>query len=328
MMGRRTDGSASAIPVPDDGDEAMEGRGRGDRDENQSPAKARRAGNGVSEDVLRALLAEQQAAILRNQTDTLQAMFQSMEAKHDSRFQGIEKKLDAQVVKQEVTDQALRDLSHRLARVEEGSTTASSGGDAVPDSRRKLTLVIGGFERDSRKAFILETVRKALTDLGVRRQLDEEPFVTGPRRSTALLPFKIRAGEDMAAAKGRMHGVLNEIIRAKIKVPGRESNLWAGVSKSPGEREISSHCSWVRGVIRTLDVALEDLEHDYAAGTTWLGSSMLASSTAKAPQVDSYKIHYIPKKDGSHAWFNISACAKELGSSFEKVEYAAKNFSR
>ena len=154
------------------------------------------------------------------------------------RFSRMESKIGEQSVKQDMVEQSLLDLT-----------------PGVSDNRRKLTLVIGSFERDTRKAVILlEDVDKMLKEIDVKFLLDESPFVTGPRRSTALLPFRIRQGEGFPNAKARLHRVLNSIVKAKLKVPHGGKTFWAGVSKNPAERELSGHCSWVRNLRRSINV--------------------------------------------------------------------------
>ena len=126
----------------------------------------------------------------------------------------------------------------------------------------KFNLVLGGFPRHTRKPDILAKVNQLLAKIDVTSDLDEDAFVTGPRRSSALLPFRVRANEGFSDAKSRMHRVLGAIVRAREPIHGMDRPLWAGVAKTPAEREISGHCTWVRGVCRNLDpTALERLEH-------------------------------------------------------------------
>ena len=230
-------------PIPSDSDEDMTaGKSkRDDREEGASPPKSRKAETGsgaVSESLLRSLLAETTATILQNHTEQIQSAAAQLERKNESRFQKVEKKLDDQGIRQDIRDQALRDLQSRLTRVEEGSTVAPSSSDhgGVSAARRKLTLIIGGFERDTKKAMILGAVNRLIEKLGVKDQLDEDPFVTGPRRSTALLPFRVRTGETYSDARSRMHGVLGTIVQARERLrvamypigPGFPSHLPRG----------------------------------------------------------------------------------------------------
>ena len=53
---------------------------------------------------------------------------------------------------------------------------------------------------------------------------------------------------------------------------------------------------------------------------------LLACSTTTVPQVD-YKIFTKTKKDGSQAWLNMPAMAKELQVKFDEVEVAVKGLT-
>ena len=296
----------------------------------ESPSKSRRGSSAVSEDLLRSLLADTQAAILKNHTDTIQAAVASLEAKSSERFKGLESKLSVQETRQEGVEGALKELQGRVRALEEGSTSAGSesGDRSGLEQRRKLTLVIGGFERDTKRHFILERVKGMLSRLDVKSDLDEEPFVTGPRRSSALLPFRLRPGESLADAKGRMHRVLGAIIRAKEPIPGRDKPMWSGVSKSPAEREVAGHCTWMRGVCRLLQPSMVDeLEHDYNTGTTWAGQSKVACYSSPPPQIDSYKLHLWAKSHAQgKAWVDLSALSKEMKTTLDDVEGVITRF--
>ena len=113
----------------------------------------------------------------------------------------MEQKIDAQHARQDVADQAMKDLAARLSKVEERSTTASSTGEGGIDMCRKLTLIIGGLERDTKKSFILKTVKGVLSKIDMQQALDEESFLTGPRSSIALLPFRVRVGKSSLMLK-------------------------------------------------------------------------------------------------------------------------------
>ena len=135
--------------------------------------------------------------------------------------------------------------------------------------------MIGGFPRDTRKSSILEQVTSALHKLNVYSLTDETPFCTGPRRSSALLPFRVRADEDHAAARDRMHKVISAFAKEDIMVVEHGKKMWAGASKSKSEREVSGHCALVRAVAhRQLPVAIKDMDCDYTLGKS-LGRRLL-----------------------------------------------------
>ena len=64
----------------------------------------------------------------------------------------------------------LRELQDRVAKVELGGPSYSSGSD------RKLTLVFGGWPSDTRRSVLLHQLDKALQGLRLREYLDMEPF--------------------------------------------------------------------------------------------------------------------------------------------------------
>ena len=69
-----------AVPVPDDKDDVMDERRKRGDDESQSPAKTRRGeGQGVSEELLRTLLAETTANILPNHAESLYEVVSALE---------------------------------------------------------------------------------------------------------------------------------------------------------------------------------------------------------------------------------------------------------
>ena len=285
-----------------------------------SPPKSRRGETAISEDMLRQLLHDTQTAILNAQQATLTQALRDLQTAQDKRFTALE----SQVSKQTKTSTNLQDqitaLATRVSKVEDGSTAASSEAGVHSDAaRRKLTLVIGGFAADTRRATILDKVNTLLADLKLKEQTDENPFCTGPRRTCALLPFKIRPGEGMSEAKDRMHRVLSAIVASKTTVSGMSRPLWCGVSKTPAERLRSSHCGLLRRVIAALDgQLLPHAEHDHIRGSTWLGSTLVGCTSTKAPPIDSYKIFHVPEKKGH--WVNISGLAAELKVQFFQVE--------
>ena len=161
---------------------------------------------------LRQMLADAQRAILSAQNETLTTAIAQLERRQDSKIEAIEKKLGEQNQQQSRFDDTLGEVQTRLLRLEEGgSTAAPSHSGSVPVSQRRLTLVIGGFPRDSKRALIHDKVDNVLSSL---------EFTTGPRRTCALLPFKQRQGESFNDAKQRLHFVLGAIVKAKFLLQG------------------------------------------------------------------------------------------------------------
>ena len=178
-----------------------------------------------------------------------------------------------------------RTCSTRLLRLEEGSTAAPSESASLDQARRRMTLVLGGFPRNTKRVTIPEVVESMTTTCA--RSATSAP--SPPRLDVHV---RLRPGEAPGDAKQRWHAVLSGVIRAKIPIKGMLKPMWAGISKSKEERLRSSHCG-------------------------------LTCATAILPEVDSWKIHTAPKERG-HAWVNVSVLAKGLGVPFERVEAALK----
>ena len=298
------------IPVPSESEDELLRRGgkRTDRDAVESPPKTRRS-EGVSEGLLRQLLAETQKAILSAQNDTISKAISQLERRQEQRIQQVERKVDQGAGRQDQVETALRDVQARLQKLEDTSTTAGSETNVVDSTRRKLTLVVGGWPRDSRRGVILDKVGATLRELKLLDLCDEAAFCTGPRRTCALLPFRVRPGESQGDARQRMHSVLGAIVKARVAIQGGTKPMWAGVSKTREERLRSSHCGFVRQIAREIGMEPEHLEHDYNAGTTWIGDDMVACMTHPAPAVDSYKLLTLPKERGG-GWINLSSLAR------------------
>ena len=285
-----------------------------------SPPKSRRGEATITEDTLRQLLQDTQTAILTAQQDNLTKAMRDLQVAHDKRFATMEDQLQEQTtVTTDLQDQ-LTALASRVSKVEDGSTTASAElGNNTDTMRRKLTLVIGGSAVDTKRATILDKVNSLIADLKLKELTDESPFCTGPRRTCALLPFKVRTGEGVPEAKDRMHRVLSATVASKTPVAGMTWPPWCGVSKTPAERLRASHCRLLRRVIAALDAQLlPHAEHDHNRGSTWLENTLVGCTMTQAPSIDSYKLLHVPNKKGH--WINIWGLASELKVQFSHVE--------
>ena len=274
--------AASDVHLPDD---EMVGNGRcRDRVETPpggSPPKVRRAegdqGSAVSPELLRTLLAEQQAAILTAQRtaikDAVDEAMQKAEARQHAKLAKVEGKTATRTdwTRSRATWKPSRrswQTSTTEPRRRRHPLPATPGGDG----RNKNTLVIGGFPRDTRRKAIVDAVDKALRKLDLMQLTDLEPFTTRPRSSFALLRFERRKDEAEDQLRTRLHSVLNGIVRGKIMVPHQDRPLWAGLSKTKPERERAQHCGAVREAIRYFNSGALDLaDFDYNTGTSIMG---------------------------------------------------------
>ena len=120
-----------------------------------------------------------------------------------------------------------------MARLLPGGA-APKGGE--PD--RRFTLVFGGWARDTRKQVILQQLGAALDQLGFRELLDNPPFCTGPRRSTAK-----KGGESEYATRRRMHSIIMGLAGNEVTIPVSGRKMFATYSKSKTARTISTGLS-------------------------------------------------------------------------------------
>ena len=296
---------------------------RSGHEEDVRSPKARRGDETMTADLLRTLLSQSQEQMISAQKQLLDAAMGKLEERQATRFAAIETKADQQHEHIVKIEDAIKMLEARMGKVEEGSTQASSEQPSgTTDARRRLTLVIGGWPRDTKKAVILSDIHKAINALKLQNDLDEEPFCTGPRRSSALVPFKQRPGEDLSATRDRMHRFLNAFGKAKPPIAGQSKGMWCGHSKTKQERDISGHCSLTRAIVYKINGArVPDLECDYILGKTWLGSSVLSAFGESVPTADGDRIWRDERKQ-MRPWINISAIAKELQVTLDQVEKA------
>ena len=297
-----------------DSDDDMRGRPK-----NDSPKKPR-LGSGTADltvDMMRALLAETRDSLMQSTKDAVRTEVQALEVRQNAKFQQLDDKVAGQSSRIDDFEKQLSSLQSRMDKLEDGgSTTASSD---TPDSQRKLTLVVGGFPRDSRKQVVLDKVQEMITALRLDSQIDRAPFCTGPRTSFCLLPFVKRAGETHADARDRMHKTMGALIRSQTVVEGAKKPLWIGPSKTREERAVAAHCTFVRKIVAYFSPdRVADIDCDYGKGTTWLGRSKLGCIRS-SPEGDNHKLFRFVGKP-NEPWVDLSALASELQSDVDEVE--------
>ena len=249
----------------------------------------------MTEDLLRSLLDANQKAMIEAQKSMLTTAVQQLEQRHDKRFSSIEAKLVDQGGAMKDVENSIRDLQDRMATVEEGSTTASSdqangvGSEAL---RRRMTIVIGGFGRDTRKQEILDQINDTLAKMDV---------------SHLILPFRVRAQEDMPTAKDRMHRVIAAFAQQKPPVKGQPNQCGQGSVRA--RRSAASVAN-----------KLDDVDCDYVLGKVWVGDHLVAAYNDIPPQIDAYKIYGDTRQD-KKPWINMAALASSLVTTTESVEH-------
>ena len=319
-------------------EERRSARDRENMHHDGSPPKVRKAASekteGVSVDLLKTLLAEQQTAILAAQRaairDGVGEAIRQLEERQDAKIAKVEARSMEQDTRLSEMALSLDLLQKKVQNLESGSTRASSaaGSSDLDPSRNRNALVLGGFPRDSRRKTILDVVNGALQRLELQKLIDTDPFTTRPRSSFALLRFEKREGETNEGVKDRMHQVLNGIIRGRVKIAHQDKPMWAGFSKTKQEREKAQHCGTIREVIRYFNPdALEVADFDYNTGTTWIGESMVGSAVDKIPpDEDAARMFYsnLPHK----GWINVHALSKELQADADELQEHLKGTSR
>ena len=193
------------VPVPD-GDVDLEDkdvdvvsptrkrRGQGaTRSGEPNPKKERSTGDTVTLDVakIRGLLVEQSKELLAAQQAQLSKAVQEMEAKVESRVCQVEEQVAALAGQNVALEGKVTQLESALQELASTVQAAGPGGQSaqgVDWGRRKSTLVVGGWPRDSRRQTILKELNEAFRTLNLEGEIDQEAFCTGPRRSLALLP--------------------------------------------------------------------------------------------------------------------------------------------
>ena len=251
---------------------------------------------------LEGLLNQQCERILKANREHSQGLLDALEERQAARFLSIERTVEGMEYTVEGFEARLKAVEDKLQR----------GIPREDEGRRRWTLVFGGWERDSRRGTILAELDQAIKKLGLHDDLDDSPFTTGPRRAVALANIQERKGETEADRKSRMHRIVTSFSQSQLLTSSKRK-LWAGYSKSKYERDVASHCSWIRRTVATLaDNQLPMLDCEYSTGTSWLGTSMLASVARDIPAGFEASDMIVNNRDGAKGWVNTKLLAKEL----------------
>ena len=211
------------------------------------------SGGGLVEvDALRKLLSEQSAMILESQRIAVEAAVGVLEKKQSERFDLMDKRMADHGSKLEQMDVSQQDLLHRVKALEQGGRFDNASGNDGRSlvSKYACTLVFGGWARDTRRQMLLSQLDAALAFLSLDELLDERPWTTGPRRSTAMVKFKFREGEGHQEMRQRMLKLVTTFAEVDYKVAG--NRLWCTFSKTPEERARAGHASLVKRVVQAV----------------------------------------------------------------------------
>ena len=302
------------ISIPDsDGEMPSPAAKRGVAVKDDHPQKCRREST-VTEGMLKRLLEAQTEKLMAAQSEAIVVAVQQLERKQEVKLGKIVDKLESH-------DGRFKELEDRLTACEaQRVQTSATGSTGDLDLRRKTTLLLGGWSRDTRRAVILQDVSAFFSKLQINDSLlDGDAFVTGPRRNTALLPFKLRSGEGLSEVRRRMHAVIQKVSAADIKIKPEGKRFFATYSKSPAEREKGAHCGLVKDVARKLGTdVLESLDCDYTSGAVWLGDSRIADASLPPPAAGG-PFHFVSGKF-SKPWVDLALFASEAGVDLTKMQ--------
>ena len=290
------------VPLPgglndeDDMDLLEQKRGVGsDQGRHDSPKKQKGAEEVVTLSALRTLLAETSHSLLQAQQVQITTALTSFEERQSSRLDKVEETIQTQGTAMGEVQAQLRELQDRVAKVELGGPSYSSGSD------RKLTLVFGGWPSDTRRSVLLHQLDKALQGLRLREYLDMEPFTTGARRSVALCQFKRRGHETDGDTRQRMIQIIQVVNTSKVQLEGSQKPMWATFSKTPEERGRASLAAVVRkAVMRHAPHRVGDLDLEYPTGRTWIRDDQLTGLGNPPDEVHQPRL--ITTKGGLGGW--------------------------
>ena len=219
---------------------------------------------------LRQLLEEQSRVLLQAQQTQLSTTLEAWEMRQTERLDKIEGRVDSTTGQVEGIQRQVKDLADRLSKVESQPSASGVGPD------RKHTLVFGGWQEGTRKSTLLYQLQQAIAGLGLSRDLDQEPFCTGARRSVSLCAFRKRPDEDEGLLRDRMLHVLQTVNASKVQLDGGARPLWCAFSKSPAERGRASLATVVRkAVLRFAPARVSDLDVEYTTGRSWIKEDQL-----------------------------------------------------
>ncbi|CAE7583299.1 pol [Symbiodinium sp. CCMP2456] len=260
------------------------------------------------------LLGKQQAQLdkaigdLECRTLTKVAEVQEQIAHLESRHSASDSRIEA-------LERGLREVTDKIAQGAGGHAAGRDPGD----EKRRNTLVIGGWPKDSRRGVILADLQEALRGLRLEAQHDAEPFCTGPRRSIALLPMPKRQGETEQGHRDRMFSFVQAFGGTQV-LTKTGAKLWCNFSKSPEQRIIASHSGLIKKVVGSLVANSEGLlDFEYKTGTTWCDEGMISSACLPVPPGTDMRGISVDDNTVRKHWINIPRLARVTGCSIEEA---------
>ena len=300
-------GLPNQVPVPADLSDDL------NAEFEKSPSKRHRgAGAGVKMpapassvvtlEAIQQLLSQQSATLMEAQRLTIS----QLEARQDQKMQKLEAKVDKHFETTTKVGADLRALEERLSRVEQ----RGGHGVSAPAEPRKLTLVFGGWPKQTRRHIVLHQLSEAVQKLDIRHLFDSEPFTTGPRRSVALCGFKVRDGETQSETRSRMLNVISTVNIARAQLVGSDRTLWCSFSRTPEERGRAALPGFIKKVVmQHKPTAKDDLDIEYRSGISWMGESQLCG-LGEPPQGPDVQV--VDTRAGA-GWIDAAGLASKTG---------------
>ena len=225
------------------------------------------------------LLEQHAERIMKAQRENLNGMMQLFEQQTNARIEGVEAKTDS-------VDKRVQAVEEKMSHMQEQLQQALRPDRPRPiaEHDRRLTLVYGGWERETRKGVILQQLSEAIDQLNLRDFVDQPPFCTGPRRSTAMSNFVIRDGENEYMVRKRMHEIILGLANGAVQIPNSGKRMFATYSKTRSERAVANHAGWIKRTMTSFGSQhAELLDVEYSTGSCWLGDSLVSSATRPLP---------------------------------------------
>ncbi|CAE7949425.1 unnamed protein product, partial [Symbiodinium sp. KB8] len=314
------------VPIEEDGEEGVEslptspGQKRAGVEMHGARKGSRTDGKGENKtitldvDSLRALLREQSDELLGRQREQLDAAIGDLEGRTLARVEAVQDQVQGLTGRQEDLEGKVESLERGLAEL---TDLVRNGGRAVHvtdrgdlDEKRKMTLVVGGWPKDSKRRLILHDLQQAIEALGLQGAITGEPFVTGPRRSVALVPMPKAQGESDQHHRDRMFGVVQKFSGSEVLTKDG-AKLWCAFSKTQEQRIISGHAALIKRVVAAAGQAASDLlDFEWKTGTTWSDEGMVGSACLPVPPgVDMRKVVVFEETTQKH-WVDLTLLSR------------------
>ena len=210
----------------------------------------------------------------------------------------------------------MQKLENRLMVVESRALSSAAASTTGTEPDRSLSVIMGGWPRDTKKEDLLKFGKNALEKIDAARYLDSDPFATGLRRGFLLSNLKLRLNESLEEARERVSAFVRTVNEAQFQAEGIDpaNKLWASRSRGKAERE-RAHAGKIRRVFHVVAPQMvSTLECEYGTGTVFCQSYTLGSAVRIRPDKD-----HIAAGRGPGFWADLEAISRVTGKSVEEI---------